>query len=227
MLLRAPAVASPRRAPWKWAAALLGLLAAGPNPAQAGGPILLTAAGQPYRWDFAAQPMRYVVNPGPFGSRSHAWAVAAADRAYRIWQAVPTARLQIVAAGELTQDVTGDNFVPFLDGLKATDPSPILFDNDGGMLDTLLGHRASLSVLGIGLPVLADPASGRIQVSFAILNGQLERQFSDNFVFGNFTHELGHTLNMAHSQVNSEELFDGDPDNDGLAAAMFYRGPDD
>jgi len=91
----------------------------------------------------------------------------------------------------------------------------------------LLGHGASLSVLGIGSPVFADPASGRIQVSFAILNGQLERQFSDNFVFGNFTHELGHTLNMAHSQVNSEELFDGDPGNDGLAAAMFYRGPND
>src|SRR5437899_1251484 len=193
-----------------WPVAALILIAGGAAPARAGGPLFVTAAGQPYRWDLS-QPMRYVVNPGPFGSRSHAWAVAAADQAYRTWQAVPTARLQIVAAGELTQDVTGDNFVPFLDGLKATDPSPILFDNDGGMLDTLLGHGASLSVLGIGSPVFADPASGRIQVSFAILNGQLERQFSDNFVFGNFTHELGHTLNMAHSQVNSEELFDGDP----------------
>ena len=78
MLLPAHAVASTRRAPWKWVAALLGLLAAGHSPVQAGGPIFLTAAGQPYRWDFASQPMRYVVNPGPFGSRTHAWAVAAA-----------------------------------------------------------------------------------------------------------------------------------------------------
>jgi hypothetical protein len=226
MLPPARAAASLPRASWKCVAAVLVFLAAGRSPVQAGGPIYLTAAGQPYRWDMS-QPVRYTVNPGSFGSRSHAWAVAAIDRAYRTWQAVPTARMQILAASELTQTVTGTRFLPFLNGLKAGDPSPILLDDTGGMLNTLLGQGASASILGIGSPFVADPASGRIQVSFALLNGRLDREFSDNFVYGSFLHELGHTLNLAHSQVNAEELYDGDPGNDSLAAVMFYRGPND
>jgi hypothetical protein len=205
---------------------LLTAFAGSVSPARAGGPGFVTAAGQPYRWPMT-QPLRYVVAPGPFGSRTHAWAVDLVSRAYAVWQAVPTARLQVTAAGELPRSITGSSLMPFLNGLQPGDPTAVLFDNDGSSLDTLLGQGVSAAVLGIGFPYIADPNTGQISVSFVILNGKLDQKFSDNYVFGSFTHELGHSLDMAHSQVNADELTDGDPTNDALAPAMFYRGPND
>src|SRR5437870_2246109 len=88
-----------RRALWRWAAALLFLAATHP-PAQAGGPLGITPDGQPYRWD-SSNPVRYIVDAGPLGPRSHAAAVAMVERAFQAWKNVPTARLQFESAGEL------------------------------------------------------------------------------------------------------------------------------
>src|SRR5690349_7175439 len=119
-----------RRTPapgWFRAAVLLAMLAGSGCPARAGGPIFMTAGGQPYRWP-AGQPMRYVVSPGPFGSRTHAWAVTMVGKAYGLWQSVPGAQLQITAAGELPRAITGSGLMPFLNGLQPGDPTSILFD---------------------------------------------------------------------------------------------------
>src|SRR2546427_8526159 len=83
-----------------WPAAVLVLLAGAGGSAQAGGPRLIGPDGQPYRWDMS-QPIRYAVSSGSLGSHSHAWAVDAVARAVRVWESVPTARVQFEAAGEL------------------------------------------------------------------------------------------------------------------------------
>jgi hypothetical protein len=195
-------------------------------PARAGGPIDVTRAGQPYRWD-TSRPVRYALDQGGFGSRSHAWAAAAVAAGFQTWQEAPVARIQIEAGRPLTVDVTGRNAGDFLDGLTAESPSPILLDSDGSVLDELLGDGASDAILGFGQPLFKDEATGHIQVSLVVLNGKLASDFTDRFVQGVIAHELGHWLNMTHSQVNAEQLLDGDPDNDGTSPVMFYRGPND
>src|SRR5262245_53697598 len=71
--------------PWMTALAVItGALV----PAWAGGPVLVTSDGQPYRLD-QSQTARYAVDNGAFGARSHAWAVAAIEKGYRAWQESP------------------------------------------------------------------------------------------------------------------------------------------
>jgi hypothetical protein len=204
----------------------LGLLAAALAPARAGEPYAVSGDGQPVRWD-QTMPVRFALDHGEFGTRTHAWAMATIDQALRFWQETPGSHLQIEIAKELTRDINGDNVEDFLDGLTAASPSPILLDSDGTIFDTLLGDGASTVILGIGLPYIVDEKAGRLQVSVAVLNGLMQGEFSDSFALGNFVHELGHCLNLAHSQVNADLLYDGDPDNDGACPSMFYRGPND
>src|SRR5205085_4253403 len=98
------------------AALALGLLAAALAPARAGGPYAVSSSGEPVRWDQNA-PVRFALDHGSFGARSHAWAAATADQALHYWLEAPGSHLQIEMAKELTRDINGDNVSDFLDGL--------------------------------------------------------------------------------------------------------------
>src|SRR5689334_16212692 len=98
------------------------------TPAQAGGPLFVTAAGQPYRWD-TARPIVYTVDQGSLGSRSHDTAVSMLQQAVQTWQAAPGSALRFEAAPELGNQITGDTVGAFLNGVQPGDPSPILLDN--------------------------------------------------------------------------------------------------
>src|SRR5262245_45133300 len=114
----------------------LGLLAGA--PAGAGGPVLITPAGQPCRWD-NSRPIRYAVDAGAFGARSHAQGVAFVRQALETWRAVPTAKLQFQEAPEMSRDISGGNVLALLNGLKPSDPCAVVLDSDGSVLNTLLG----------------------------------------------------------------------------------------
>jgi hypothetical protein len=202
----------------------VGLWLLGGAPGHAGGPVISTPTGLPCRWD-NSRPIRYVVDAGPFGPRSHAQGVAMLRQALETWRAVPSAKLRFQEMQENSRDITGGNVMPLLNGLQAVDPCPIVLDSDGSVLDTLLGQGAADSILGIGLPWLSSTPNGEIFVGFAALNGHYGGRFTDAFMLGSFTHELGHVLNLAHSQLNADALHDGDPENEGQSPVMFYRGP--
>lgn len=201
------------------------LLAAIITPVQAGQPYSITADGRPYRYDFS-QPLRYVIGDGPFGRRSHTEAVALVREALRRWSAVPTARIRLEDGGELPVHVDARNILAFLNGVKPTDPSPILFDNDGSILEEMLGEGAAQEEYGYASPLRADPSRGQIQVSFAVLVGSTLSAYDDGFALQGCIHETGHFLGLGHSQINPEVVQDGDPGNDALAPAMSYNwGP--
>jgi hypothetical protein len=201
------------------------LLLTAPRLARAGGPFVVTGDGRPYRFD-AAKPVRYVVDAGALGSRSHSQAAAMVAQAASVWAGVPTARLRIEAAGELARDIDGRNILEFLNRLKPDDISPILFDSDGSIINTLFGENAIIGQYGHAQPFYGEPATGTIQVSFAVLNGAELDRFADTPAQQAIVHELGHFLGLEHSQLNREVGYDGDATNDHLAPVMSYTwGP--
>lgn len=206
-----------------WPAVLLALLAGASPPARAGGPLQVDANGQPYRWD-TSQPIRYSVSPGPLGSRSHDWAVAAVDQAVRTWEGVPSAVIGFEAAGELSRPVTGSSVMSFLQRLGGDSPCPILFDSDGSITQALLGKGAIEA--GFDEPLLEQPDEDRYVLSLVVLDGPGLAEYGDSRVEKVIVHELGHLLGLDHSQLNVEQLYDGDPTNDALAPVMsYFRGP--
>jgi hypothetical protein len=206
-----------------WAAAALALLMTPAVPARAGGPLGFTMDGAAHRWS-QSYPVRYVVDSGPLGPRSHTAAVALMDRTIQTWQGVPTARLQIQAAGRLSRDIDGSDVLEFLDNLRADSLSPILFDHDSSITEELLGYGGAAA--GFATPWIVEPGGSRILVSFAVLNGPTFEDTSDDTLVDTAVHEIGHFLGLDHTQLNAEQQFDGDPANDDLAPVMSYaRGP--
>src|SRR5262245_9103747 len=95
------------------AALALGLLAAALAPVWAGGPYEVSSTGEPMRWNQNAA-VRFALDQGAFGSRSHAWAAATVDQALHLWGETPGSHLQIEMAKELPRDINGDNVEDFL-----------------------------------------------------------------------------------------------------------------
>jgi hypothetical protein len=213
------------RVVWRRLAAITGLLIGALGTAIAGEPLLYTPSGKPAGWS-SARPPRYAVDPSTLGNRTHAAAVAMANKAFGVWTAVSTAQVPVQSAGELSQHFKGSTVVSFLNGLRTTDPCPIFFDNDGSITETLFGTGSSQSVLGFGGPMRIDPRTNQILLALVVLNGPLLAPYSDAYLTDAMVHEFGHLLGLDHSQLNGDRLYDGDPTNDVLAPVMsYFRGP--
>ncbi|MBS0558061.1 MAG: matrixin family metalloprotease [Proteobacteria bacterium] len=146
--------------------------------------------------------------------------------AFAQWSQVPTSTFRAAIAGTIESqtgdaDVTADNVANYI-GVENGPGFWVIYDTDGSIMENFFGVD-KYSVLGISSPEFGD-GNGHITESWTVLNGYavgisdnggdgsddpdviLRNGFEENRrgseFAGVFTHEIGHAINLSHSQVN-------------------------
>ncbi|MBL8150235.1 MAG: hypothetical protein JNN15_09955, partial [Blastocatellia bacterium] len=187
-----------------------------PTEVNAAGPLLVVKNGTQGSW--RRLPITLNLDRGPFGKLSESDAQAFALAAANAWSGVNTARLSFVAGNPLQQDVTGANAVSFFNSLTIDDGiNAIIFDSDGSVTDALLGRGASQGVLGFAGPSAFSPATGEIVKGRGVFNGLFfdgrpnPPDDVEAEVRGTIIHEIGHFLNLDHTQVDQGAFTQNQP----------------
>lgn len=150
--------------------------------------------------------------------------------AFQQWSQVPTSTFDAGIAGTIESktgitDVTADNITQFI-GVENGLGFWVIYDTDGSIMQNFFGVDPN-SVLGISSPEFTD-GNGHIIESWSVFNGWAVQANDDGMpdvddaIFRNgfgpdrhgerfggvLTHEIGHAINLSHSQVNGTLVYD-------------------
>jgi hypothetical protein len=180
-------------AAWALAAAAIGC-----PSLEAGGPLLVGPNGVPRRWS-TASPVTLNPDRGTLGGLSAPLGLL--REAAGEWNKVSTSRLRLEVGSQLSSNVENlsasqfDSFITKDDGTN-----PVIFDADGSMFDDIFGFGSG--VIGVAGPTLFFASSGTIVKGFAMFNGDGVTSADGEIMVATMTHELGHIVNLDHTQVN-------------------------
>ena len=194
--------------------------------ARAGGPFYVdeAASGTALQWE--NRTMKWCPDPGDLSSTvTHDTAVQWITEALNKWTSVKlrNASNQLVDTTSIStaqdtgcpiSDITVDNYEDYYNG----DPGPtvVVFDDKGDIIVKFMGEANRDYVVGLSVPQAADSTGKYITKGIAIFNGLLLA--NDNTTLGadlatkssyykaTVLHELGHLLNLDHSQTNYESI---------------------
>jgi len=184
----------------------------------------VTISGVPAKID-NSKTITYNVDQGPLGKESNSKAARLVLAAVEALQGITTAKLTFEESDPLDRDVTGDNIGDFLDGVPS-DVNPVIFDNDGGVTEALLGAGASLNTLAFGGILQATP-TGKIAQGAVIMNGRAfdglfdPSDVSEADMTRATIRAFLQMLNVGPSDVNDELIVDGNVANNTAVPIMY------
>ncbi|HQP97399.1 MAG TPA: hypothetical protein PLY86_02995, partial [bacterium] len=108
---------------------------------------MLASSGKLMYWGNTT--VRYTFDPGSLGSLTASQARELVTNAFGTWQNVETASIRFQQSGTFGSDVTAQNVSAVLDTAQANGQNPIIFDNDGSILNLLVGQGSAASILGL------------------------------------------------------------------------------
>jgi hypothetical protein len=186
------------------------LLAGGISLGHAGNPILVNSVSGPVTWPDGVVPFN--TDLGPLGILDNATATGMVRDGFATWQSLPVSisvrdQGPILLSGAPV-DVTFDNFQSILFHLDGQ--SPVIFDHDGRIMDALgVGGFA-----GFSFNEYFTPDGQHFLERAILLDGRdidADGPFTPVGWQGLVNHEEGHHLGLAHSVVNAQAYFFGDP----------------
>ncbi len=170
----------------------------------AGGPNVLDKGGQVYRWD-PGTPIPYSIDQGSLGNLSEADSLGLVRNSIAKWTEIPSAAIQFEEGPRLGVNITVDNYREYFGhGLSQQllrPENPVIFDDNGEIVDDYLGRGASASVLGFAGVRVLDTEKKQFLSAWVVINGARFMDTSGYVHAGKvITHELGHLVGLDHSQ---------------------------
>lgn len=171
-------------------------------------------------WDYSTPTPTIKVFPNAVGAKS-------TRKGYAEWSDVPTTSLRAVVQGNFSlkglPNIDATNITRII-GTPNGRGIYVVFDADGTIMSDFFG--VSPQVLGISSPQYSIDGTTTITESFAVLNGSAI--FPDDVGAAAFqgvvTHEFGHSLGLAHTQVNGATVFFQDAPGPTSCSALPYSG---
>lgn len=188
-----------------------------------------SATGKPVVW--ANGQVKYYTDLGDLSAsvnQSQADAMVAAAAA--VWNAVPTAAVNITAAGSLSEDVNGSNvsssggtlMIPAdIQSGDTAKPVAIVYDEDGSVINAFFGAGASSAATcqqnGVFTFVDNLASSGNIVHALMLVNGLCATNSTQISVLQyQLVRAFGQVLGLDWSQTNEEMFSSGGPTENGL-----------
>ena len=207
------------------------LLLCGPFSAWSGGP-LEVYKGTAILWPQSAMPIQYVVDKGGLGPLNHAEAVDTINKAFSIWQNAGNSWLKFSNTGEISVDVTGSNYSSVLQSISNT-IIPVVFDQDGSVVEKLMGTGSKDQVLGFASPMY-NTFNKTITGGTAVFNGWFfsnetnanNEKYSKEEILSTIIHEFGHACGLDHTQIFRHIAWDGMGGDDIYVPIMFPTNTD-
>jgi len=181
----------------------------------AGGP-LATLNGAPVVHESSSFPITYKVDLGSLGPLSNLEATALVDECFSKWGDVATSTIYFSNAGYLPVDVDASNYGIYWN--KGDGINPVIFDDNGAIMDAVYGFGGKDSVLGF----TSFSTGSYIGEGFVVLNGNLaDVDGSPGVLKATIVHELGHFMGLDHCQVNTRYAQNGIMTDDRYVPTMF------
>ena len=184
----------------------------------AGGPLYVydPVSKTPGAWPPGVTPV--FLDLGPLGRLTNAEAESIVAFAIGQWNAVPTSSFQAAIAGDFASiglpDIDATNLFDVLEAWNGGGIH-IIYDSDGSIMESFFGPDSG--VLGFTLVEYVDDTSPAILEVTIALNGlrvpaaPLPVDVAMARYAGVVTHEMGHAINLTHSQTNGQLYFFFEP----------------
>ena len=176
----------------------------------AAGPLILFDPATRTPWAYSGTVSVYT-DRGQMGPLNNNTADGIVGSSFDEWTNVTTATFSATVAGDFQSiglpDITAVN-VGLVIGPFNGGGIHVIYDDDGSILANFFG--APPGVLGVASPEFGS--TGTLTESWAVLNGDAVNPSDTGGASfaGVFTHEFGHSINLAHSQTNGAVAFFAD-----------------
>lgn len=164
---------------------------------------------------------KYKVDKGGLGDIDDETAFDSTVEVLDLWEAESNLEFEQSGSGQFSSNITVNNYDPILNASSSLGFSPIVFDEDGSIVDDILGNGAKNNVLGFAgaafFTVNDDGSVANIKESQSLFNGFLFKGGNSAVIINDFQttilHEFAHMFGIDHTQGGNIEGFNNG-DND-------------